>query len=52
MAWVMPDDSIVARSIMFLSLSYDHRIVDGETSVKFLQHIKKTLENVERSFLL
>ncbi len=52
MPWVMPDDSIVARSIMFLSLSYDHRIVDGETSVKFLQHIKKTLENVERSFLL
>jgi pyruvate dehydrogenase E2 component (dihydrolipoamide acetyltransferase) len=51
MAWVMPDDSIVPRSIMFLSLSYDHRIVDGETSVKFLQHVKSTLENIERSFL-
>ena len=52
MPWVMPDDSIAARSIMFLSLSYDHRIVDGETSVKFLQHVKKSLENVEKSFLL
>ncbi len=52
MPWVMPDDSIAARSIMYLSLSYDHRIVDGETSVKFLQHMKKTLENVEKSFLL
>jgi pyruvate dehydrogenase E2 component (dihydrolipoamide acetyltransferase) len=52
MPWVMPDDSIVARSIMYLSLSYDHRIVDGETSVKFLQHVKRSLENVEKSFLL
>jgi 2-oxoglutarate dehydrogenase E2 component (dihydrolipoamide succinyltransferase) len=52
MPWVMADDSIVARSIMYLSLSYDHRIVDGETAVKFLQHIKRSLENVEKSFLL
>jgi len=51
MPWVMPDDSIVARSIMFLSLSYDHRLVDGETSVKFLQFIKKSLEQIDK-FLL
>ncbi len=51
MPWVMPDDSIVARSIMYLSLSYDHRIVDGETSVKFLQHVKRSLEQID-TFLL
>jgi pyruvate dehydrogenase E2 component (dihydrolipoamide acetyltransferase) len=51
MPWVMPDDSIVARSIMFLSLSYDHRLVDGETSVKFLQFVKKSLEQIDK-FLL
>jgi 2-oxoglutarate dehydrogenase E2 component (dihydrolipoamide succinyltransferase) len=51
MAWVMPDDTIVPRSIMFLSLSYDHRLVDGETSVKFLQSIKKNLEQIDK-FLL
>jgi pyruvate/2-oxoglutarate dehydrogenase complex dihydrolipoamide acyltransferase (E2) component len=51
MPWVMPDDSIVARSIMYLSLSYDHRVVDGENSVKFLQFVKKSLEQIE-SFLL
>ena len=51
MPWVMPDDSIVARSIMFLSLSYDHRLVDGETSVKFLQFVKKNLEQIDK-FLL
>jgi 2-oxoglutarate dehydrogenase E2 component (dihydrolipoamide succinyltransferase) len=51
MAWVMPDDSIAVRSIMFLSLSYDHRLVDGETSVKFLQFVKKNLEQIDK-FLL
>lgn len=51
MPWVMPDDTIAPRSIMFLSLSYDHRIVDGETSVKFLQSVKKNLEEIDK-FLL
>jgi pyruvate/2-oxoglutarate dehydrogenase complex dihydrolipoamide acyltransferase (E2) component len=51
MAWVMPDDTIAVRSIMFLSLSYDHRLVDGETSVKFLQFVKKNLEQIDK-FLL
>ena len=51
MPWVMPDDTIAPRSIMYLSLSYDHRIVDGETSVKFLQSVKKNLEEIDK-FLL
>jgi pyruvate/2-oxoglutarate dehydrogenase complex dihydrolipoamide acyltransferase (E2) component len=52
MPWVMPDDTIAPRSIMYLSLSYDHRIVDGETSVKFLQSVKKNLEQVDKFLLL
>lgn len=42
---VVRDDKIAIRSMMYLSLSYDHRIIDGETAVKFLQDVKKTLES-------
>ena len=38
-------DQIVARTMMYLCLSYDHRIIDGETAVKFLQTVKKALES-------
>jgi 2-oxoglutarate dehydrogenase complex dihydrolipoamide succinyltransferase (E2) component len=41
---VRDDDSIAIRSMMYLCLSYDHRVVDGETAIKFLQHIRRTLE--------
>ena len=33
------------RPVMFLALSYDHRIIDGRESVGFLVHIKEALEN-------
>ena len=33
------------RPIMYLALSYDHRIIDGKESVGFLVHIKEALEN-------
>jgi len=36
---------VVPTSMMILCLSYDHRIVDGETAVKFLQCVKKYIEN-------
>jgi len=36
---------VVPSSLMILCLSYDHRIVDGETAVKFLQCVKKHIEN-------
>lgn len=44
-AIVMPDDSIEARPMMYLALSYDHRIVDGKEAVQFLVHLKKMLED-------
>jgi pyruvate dehydrogenase E2 component (dihydrolipoamide acetyltransferase) len=42
---VVRDDQIVIRSMMYLSLTYDHRHIDGETAVKFLQEVKKALQN-------
>jgi 2-oxoglutarate dehydrogenase E2 component (dihydrolipoamide succinyltransferase) len=45
------DDQIVIRPMMYLALSYDHRIVDGKESIGFLVHIKKNLEDPAR-FLL
>ena len=33
------------RPVMYLALSYDHRIIDGRESVGFLVHIKEALEN-------
>jgi len=42
---------IVSRPIMFLALSYDHRIVDGKDSVSFLKCIKEYLEEPRRLFL-
>lgn len=41
---VVRDDQIVIRSMIYLSLSYDHRHIDGKTAVTFLQEVKKTLE--------
>ncbi len=42
------DGQIVAAPMMIACLSYDHRVVDGETAVKFLQKIKFYLENPEQ----
>jgi len=42
---VVVDDQIVIRPIMYLALSYDHRIVDGKEAVSFLVHMKNILEN-------
>ena len=45
---VMPDGSIEARPMMYVALSYDHRIVDGRESVSFLVKIKEALEDPAR----
>jgi 2-oxoglutarate dehydrogenase E2 component (dihydrolipoamide succinyltransferase) len=37
-------DSIVVRSMMYLALSYDHRLVDGADAARFLTHLKERLE--------
>ena len=45
------DDEIVIRPMMYLALSYDHRIVDGKEAVSFLVKIKECIENPERILL-
>jgi len=44
-------DEIAIRPMMYLALSYDHRIVDGKESIQFLVHIKKSLEDPARLLL-
>ncbi len=48
---VVVDDEIVIRPMMYLALSYDHRIVDGKEAVTFLIKVKEILENPERLLL-
>lgn len=48
---VVINDQIVIRPMMYLALSYDHRIVDGKESVTFLVHIKNILEDPSRLLL-
>jgi len=45
---VVMDDEIVARSMMYVALSYDHRIVDGREAVTFLVRIKEMIEDPQR----
>ena len=45
------NDEIQIRPIMYLALSYDHRIIDGKESVSFLKMIKENLEDPRRLFL-
>lgn len=42
------DGQIVARPMMYLALSYDHRIIDGREAVSFLVRVKECIENPER----
>ncbi len=44
-------DDVVVRPMMYLALSYDHRIVDGREAVSFLVRIKECIENPERLML-
>ena len=39
------DDAITIRSMVYLTLSYDHRAVDGAVAHQFMGHVKHTLEN-------
>ena len=50
-AVVMPDGSIQARPMMYLALTYDHRIVDGREAVSFLIRIKECIEDPQRIML-
>lgn len=48
---VVINDEIVIRPMMYLALSYDHRIVDGKGAVTFLVRVKECLEDPERMLL-
>ncbi len=45
---VVVNGEIVARPMMYLALSYDHRLIDGKEAVTFLNHIKHAIENPDR----
>ena len=42
------DGQIVARPMMYLALSYDHRVVDGKEAVTFLIKVKEAIEDPDR----
>lgn len=48
---VMPNGEIKARPMMYIALSYDHRIIDGREAVTFLVRIKEALEDPQRLIL-
>ncbi len=48
---IVVDKQIKIRPVMYLALSYDHRIIDGKDSVAFLKMVKENLEDPRRLFL-
>jgi 2-oxoglutarate dehydrogenase E2 component (dihydrolipoamide succinyltransferase) len=48
---VVRDNAIVIRSMMYVALTYDHRLIDGREAVLFLKHIKETVEDPVRMLL-
>lgn len=48
---VMPDGSISARPMMYIAMSYDHRIIDGREAVTFVVRIKEAIEDPQRLLL-
>lgn len=48
---VVVNGSIEVRPMMYLALSYDHRVIDGSSSVRFLVHVKELIEDPTKLFL-
>ena len=48
---IVVNESIEVRPVMYLALSYDHRIIDGKEAVSFLKIVKESLEQPKRLFL-
>jgi 2-oxoglutarate dehydrogenase E2 component (dihydrolipoamide succinyltransferase) len=48
---VVVNDQVVVRPMMYLALSYDHRLIDGQQAVTFLVRVKERLEDPERMLL-
>ena len=45
------NEAVEIRPVMYLALSYDHRIIDGKDSVSFLKLLKENLEDPRKLFL-
>ena len=48
---VTDDDAIAIRSMMYVAMSYDHRVVDGAVADQFLAVVKRSLEEFDESLL-
>ena len=48
---VVIDGNVEVRPVMYLALSYDHRIIDGKEAVSFLKVVKESLEQPKKTFL-
>jgi len=48
---VVVNDNIVIRPMMYLALTYDHRMIDGKDAVTFLKRIKELIEDPRRMLL-
>ena len=48
---VAVDGEVVIRPMMYLALSYDHRLIDGKTAVQFLVTVKELIEDPSRILL-
>ena len=48
---VVVDDKVEIRPMMYVALSYDHRIIDGRQAVTFLKRVKECIENPERMMM-
>jgi 2-oxoglutarate dehydrogenase E2 component (dihydrolipoamide succinyltransferase) len=45
---VVVGDAVVVRPMMYLALSYDHRLIDGREAVQFLVRVKECVEDPDR----
>ena len=48
---MVKDDAVVVRPMMYVALTYDHRVVDGREAVSFLVAVKDRLESPDRMLL-
>jgi len=48
---VVVDDKVVVRQMMYVALTYDHRLIDGATAVQFLRKVKKGVEDPQTLLL-
>ena len=51
LTYIVENNEIVIRPMMYLALSYDHRMIDGSEAVRFLVTIKNMIESPERMLL-